>query len=74
MFLSKDNRVFFHPKVKPSTPKAERRGSLKLGAIAEERNIVTTSKETGKNVIVILYLAKKIWEQKEKNQVPQLKS
>ena len=60
MFLSKDNKgFFFHPKVKPSTPKAERRGSIKLDAIAEERNIVTTSKETGKNVTVILYLAKK---------------
>ena len=60
----------FHPKVKPSTPKAERRGSLKLGAIAEERNIVTTSKETGKIVTVILYSAKKILEQKEKVKFP----
>jgi len=33
--------------VKPATPKAERRASLKLSAIAEERSIVTTNKETG---------------------------
>ena len=33
--------------VKPSTPKTERRGSVKLSAIAEERSIVTTNKETG---------------------------
>ena len=56
--------------MKPSTPKADRRGSLKLGAIAEERNIVTTSKETGKNVAVILYLAKKSGCKRKKSGFP----
>ena len=62
--------IIFHPKVKPSTPKAERRGSLKLGAIAEERNIVTTSKETGKDVTVILYLFKKSGSKRKKSSSP----
>ena len=36
--------------MKPATPKVERRGSLKLSAIAEERNIVTTNKDTGEKI------------------------
>ena len=39
--------------VKPATPKAERRGSLKLSAIAEERSIVTTNKETGERITIV---------------------